>query len=106
MGQTRGEPIWATQARVRFLVCYAWGMMDTAHTTHPTARAPYAALGLLLAGAAWLYAGFALAGAYVDALWSDPPPQLVGASVAWIAVGAVAVVWLHVALLVRVWRGE
>ncbi len=72
---------------------------------HPL-RAPYKRLGLLIGAIAWLYAGFALIGAYVDSLWSDPPPLLVGASGAWLLIGAVAVVWLHVHLLARVWRGD
>jgi hypothetical protein len=78
-------------------------MMYRASTSY---HAPYAALGLLLGGVAWLYVGGALASAYADALWTDPTPLLVGASLAWAAVGAIALIGLHVYLLVRVWRGD
>jgi hypothetical protein len=63
-------------------------------------KLPALAVGALV----WLYAGFALAGAYVDSLWADTSPELIGAGLTWLVVGAVAVVALHVYLLLRVWR--
>lgn len=52
----------------------------------------------------WFVLGIAIARGFLDALWSAPSALLNGAGLAWLILGAILVVALHIRLLLRIWR--